>query len=133
MSQENVDAVTRAIDAINERAIDRYLACCTEDIELRSPQSDVQGAPYVGEPGIRRWFADIADAAPDFRLEVERVREMDESRVLAYVQMRASGRTTGIPFDTQITNVYDLADGMIRRVQVYLDRAEALEAVGLTE
>ena len=133
MSQENVAAVTRAIDAINERAIDRYLACCTEDIELRTPQAAVEGAAYVGEPGIRRWFADIADAAPDFRLELERVREVDESRVLAYVQMRASGRTTGIPFDTQTTNIYDLSDGKIRRVQIYVDREEALEAVGLSE
>jgi ketosteroid isomerase-like protein len=30
-------------------------------------------------------------------------------------------------------NVYDLVDGKIRRVRIFLDRQEALEAVGLRE
>jgi hypothetical protein len=32
MSQENLELVKRAVAALNERDIDRYLACCTEDI-----------------------------------------------------------------------------------------------------
>ena len=61
MSQENVETVTRAIDAINDRAIDRYLACCTEDVELRTPLAAVEGA-HVGELGVRRFFSSIEDA-----------------------------------------------------------------------
>ena len=34
MSQENLEVVERAVAALNERDIDRYLGCCTEDIEL---------------------------------------------------------------------------------------------------
>jgi len=34
MSQENVETVKQAIAAVNERDLDRYLARCTEDIEL---------------------------------------------------------------------------------------------------
>ena len=33
MSQENVEIVKRAVAAVNERDIDAYLACVTEDIE----------------------------------------------------------------------------------------------------
>jgi hypothetical protein len=33
----------------------------------------------------------------------------------------------------EVTNVYDLVNGKIRRVQVFLNRREALEAVGLPE
>ena len=67
MSEENVETVERAITAINERDIDGYLACCTEDIQLKTPVSPIAGV-YEGADGIRRFFADIEDAGPDFRL-----------------------------------------------------------------
>jgi hypothetical protein len=37
MSQENVVTIRRAIEAINARDIDAYLACCTENVELLQP------------------------------------------------------------------------------------------------
>ena len=61
------------------------------------------------------------------------MKEVDESRVLAYVRLSASGRTSGISYDTETTNVYELSDGKIRRIQIYLDRKEALQAAGLSE
>src|SRR3954470_1106065 len=96
MSQENVDLVRRAVAAVNARDIDRYLACCTEDVELRTPLAAIGGV-YEGPDAIRRFFADIEDTAPDFRLDLERVEAIDEDRVLAFVHLTASGRTTGIP------------------------------------
>ena len=36
MSRQNVRLVERAIAAVNDRDIDRYLACCTEDVELHT-------------------------------------------------------------------------------------------------
>ena len=41
MSQENVEMVKRAVAAINQRDIDGYLACCTEDVQLVTPVADV--------------------------------------------------------------------------------------------
>ena len=34
MRRENVETVKRAVAAINQRDIDGYLACCTEDVRL---------------------------------------------------------------------------------------------------
>jgi len=132
MSQENLEVVARAIAVINERDIDGYLACCTEDIELWTPVAPVDG-PHEGEEGIRRFFASIEDAGPDFRLDLERLREADGDRVLAYVRLSASGRTTGISYTTETTNLYEFIGGKIRRVRIYVDHREALEAAGLSE
>jgi hypothetical protein len=44
MSHENVELVERAIAALNARDIERYLACCTEDIKLETPMAAVGGA-----------------------------------------------------------------------------------------
>ena len=47
MSQENLHIVERAIAAMNARDIDGYLACCTEDVELRTPMAPVGGVVSV--------------------------------------------------------------------------------------
>jgi ketosteroid isomerase-like protein len=132
MSQENVETVGRAIAAINAREIDAYLACCTENVELLTPLAAV-GGEYRGPDGIRRFFTDIEDAGPDFRIEVERVQAAGENNVIVYMRTSATGRTSGIVNGTESTNVYDFVDGKIDRIRIFLDRDEALEAVGLQE
>jgi ketosteroid isomerase-like protein len=132
MSQENVEVVERAVAAVNERDIDRYLACCTADIELRTPLEPVGGV-YDGPDAIRRFFADIQDTSPDFHIDFERLEAIGADRVLAFLRTTASGRASGISTAAETTNVYDLVNGKIRRVRIFLDRQEALEAVRLRE
>jgi ketosteroid isomerase-like protein len=132
MSEENLEVVERAIAAINERDIDGYLACCTEDVRLRTPLSPVAGV-YEGAVGIRRFFADIEDAGPDFRLDLERLQGVGGERVLAFLRVTVHGRTSGLPTPAETGNVYEFEEGKIRRIQIFLDRGEALEAVGLRE
>ena len=132
MSEENVETVERAITAVNERDIDAYLACCTEDIQLQTPVTPVVGV-YEGAVGIRRFFADIEDASPDFRLDIERLEALGGERVFAFLSVTAHGRASGLPTPAETGNLYELEEGKIRRVQIFLDRAEALEAAGLSE
>jgi ketosteroid isomerase-like protein len=130
MSQENVEAVRRAIAAINARDIDAYLACCTENVELSLPMA---GGEYLGADGIKRFFIDIEDTGPDFRIEVQRVQAIGDSTVLALLRVRATGRASGIVNAADSANVYDFIDGKMSRIRIFLDRDEALKAVGLEE
>jgi ketosteroid isomerase-like protein len=134
MSQEKVDVVRRAIAALNTRDVEGYLACCTDDIEVRTPWSEVGGV-YQGRDAIRRMFADVGDAGPDFALTVERVQSVGDQRVLAFLRASATGRASGIDLgqDVPTGNVYDLVGGKIARIHIFLDRREALEAAGLRE
>jgi hypothetical protein len=134
MSQENVEVVERVITAVNERDVDRYLSCCTEDIQLRTPWAEVAGV-YEGPEDIRRFFADLGDTSPDFRITIERLEPIGVDRVLAFLRVTASGRASGIAAasDTPTANVYDLADGKIKRIRIFLSREKAVEAAGLTE
>ena len=87
---------------------------------------------YEGIDGIRRYFADIEDAAPDFRLELDGVEGVDSKRVIAFLRTSGVGRASGIRMaPPPLTNVYDLLDGKISRVRIFLDREEALKAAGL--
>ena len=130
MSPENVETVGRAIAAINARDIHGYLACCTENVELLLPMA---GAEYLGADGIRRFFTDIEDIGPDFRIEVQRVQAIGDSNAIAFVRSRSTGRASGIVTGAESANVYHFLDGKISRVRIFLDRDEALKAVGLAE
>src|SRR5208282_886649 len=132
MSQENVRLVERAIAAINARDIEGYLACCTENIKLETPMAAVGGV-YEGTDGIRRYFRDIEEAAPDFRIELDGVEEVDSKRVIAFLRTSGTGRASGIRMAPPATNVYDLIDGKISRIRIFFDRQEALKAAGLEE
>jgi ketosteroid isomerase-like protein len=130
MSQENVEVVKRAVGAINRRDIDGYLACCTEDVQLVTPVAEVGGA-YDGPEGIRRFFTDIGDASPDFKIVIERLEPVGPNRVLGFMRVTGTGRASGIPIENATGNVYDLADDRIQRIRIFFDRDQALKAAGL--
>ena len=122
--------VERAVAAINARDIEGYLACCTENVKLETPMAAVGGV-YEGIDGIRRFLTDVEEAAPDFRIELDGVEEVDSKRVIAFLRNSSTGRASGIRMAWPQTNVYDLIDGKISHIRIFLDRQEALKAVGL--
>jgi ketosteroid isomerase-like protein len=142
MSRENLEAVQEVISAVNDRDLDRYLLHCTENIQLETPWAPVEGV-YEGPDAIRRLFSDLGDTLPDFHLVIERLEPIGSDRVLAFLRASATGRASGITAGAGVlsetgpgipsANVYDFAAGKIRRIRVFLDRQEALEAVGLRE
>ena len=132
MSQENVEVVETAIGAINAHDIDAYLACCTEDMIMETPLMPIEGV-YAGQDAIRRFFDDISATAPDFRVNVESLEAIGAGRVLAFVHVTASGRVSGIASDTPTANLYDVVEGRIKRLRIFLDRTEARKAAGLEQ
>jgi hypothetical protein len=132
MTRENVTTVQLAIAALNDRDVDAYLACCVEDVELHTPVSPVEGA-YRRTTGIRRFFSDIAAAGPDFRIEIERIEALGSDRVLALMRISATGRESDVDMGAETANVYDLIDGKIKTIAIYLNRAEGRRAAGLAD
>ena len=140
MSQENLGVVRDLISAVNDRDVDRYLAHCTEGIRLETPWAAVEGV-YEGPDAMRRFFSDLSDTLPDFRLGIERLDPIGDDRVLALLRVSATGRASGIAAGAEgpgegasplpTATVYDLAGGKVRRIRVFLDRQEAIDFVGL--
>jgi hypothetical protein len=131
MSGEKFEAVRTVVAALNERDVDRYFACCSADVELIPATGSIEGG-YMGRRGIERFFADLGDAAPDMQLQVERL-EIVGKNVLAFERGSASGRVSEVPGEIAFTTVYEFEGSRIGRIQVFLDRQQALEAVGLSE
>ena len=134
MSERNVDKVRAHLDALNKRDLEGYLATCTDDVELWSLLSTLEG-PYVGAEGIRRFFADVGDAAPDASQDLERLEAVGSDRVLTVERWSASGRSSGVSIDEGfiVATVFEFSRGNISRIRVFADVQEALEAAGLSE
>jgi ketosteroid isomerase-like protein len=129
MSHDSVEIVRQAVAALNARDVERYLELCTPDVELVSPVAPLEGA-NTGVEGIRAFFAGLDEGANAFRLELERLHQREDGRVVALTCVHVESKG-GAAFDQPGANVYELEGGRLRRIRVYLHRDECLEAKAL--
>jgi ketosteroid isomerase-like protein len=127
MSQENVEIATRAIDAFNERDIERFAALTTSDFEWSPSMVAIEGETYRGRDGIDRYFGSLDNAWEDFHIHREDFRELEDV-VVMLGHLTARGKGSGVPVDSSLGMLFDCRDGAIARIRGYLDHAEALEA-----
>jgi ketosteroid isomerase-like protein len=135
MSQENVEAFKRAIDAYNRRDIDAVLKEIDPEVEwLGAVQTLVEGKAkvYRGHAGVRQWVRDIDETLADIRLEFFEIRDLGD-RLVASGRLRARGKASGAETESPFACVVDSKNGKATRVLSFLDPKEALEAAGLRE
>jgi uncharacterized protein len=135
MSQENVEAFKRAIDAYNRRDIDAVLEEIDPEVEwLGAVQTLVEGKAkvYRGHAGVRQWVRDIDETLADIRLEFFEIRDLGD-RLVASGRLRARGKASGAETESPFACVVDSKNGKATRVLSFLDPNEALEAAGLLE
>jgi ketosteroid isomerase-like protein len=131
MSQENVEVVQRMLAeyfATGEPPRPLWFA---DELEVFDHDTPDQGA-YHGYEGALRWLEDWGAAWADWSIEPEEFIDAGDS-VAVLIRMRAEGRGSGIPLDRRDALVYEVRSGVIRRIDYYNNRHEALKAVGLEE
>ena len=132
MSQENVEVVRAGYEALNSGDLSAWLATYHSDAELHELPGVPDAAVYRGHPRMRSWAEGIMDTATEFRFDPRRFVEAGEF-VLVPVRVSARGRGSGAPVEMSLFHVFEVSEGKVRRVWGYVDEAEALEAVGLSE
>jgi ketosteroid isomerase-like protein len=70
----------------------------------------------------------LAESAESSSFEVTEVRAVGE-RVIAFFTVRGVGRISGAETFMDVTGVYSVEDGKIRRAEIFADRDAALQAV----
>jgi ketosteroid isomerase-like protein len=133
MSQENVDLVRRAVDAFNRRDLDAFVALTDDDVEVIPRSAPLEGGDhYHGHDGVRRWLKDLFGVFTDFTTEVVEAHDL-EDLTLALLRQRARGAGSHAPTEQSIWNVARWRRGKCIWWRAFDTRAEALEAVGLSE
>lgn len=101
-----------------------------EDIEVHD--HDIMDAgEYRGRAGVERWLADWAAAWSSFAMQLEELVDAGSHRVVALVQMQATGRGSSVSVEREDALVYELRDGLIARIDYYNSRPDALAAAGV--
>lgn len=125
MSQENLEAVKRGLDALNRRDLAALVAMCTEDVEwFPSMAGTIEGGGYQGVEGMERYLEQYGETWERFTVTADEYRAVGD-RVLILVHLEATGRGSGVPVSTPMGAVSEFRDGKMSRTRIYLDRAEA--------
>ena len=132
MSQENVDTVRCGYADLNRRNVDAWLEAFHTDAEMYDLYGGPEGPARQGHEALREWVETVDDIWEDGRYDPEEFIDAGDF-VVAAVRVRARRRDTRLTIDVAMFQVFEMRDARIQRGTAYLDKAEALEAVGLPE
>src|SRR5437763_5509910 len=133
MSQENVEVARRHRDAFNRRDMEAFLEALDRDVEWIPIMAPLEGSIYRDHHGVQRWIEELDAYWETFEVRDENLYDLGD-RVLILGHWRARGRASGVVLENQPAAwLYEIKDGKVVRLRTYTDRAEALEASGLSE
>jgi hypothetical protein len=152
MSQENVETVRRLypegldlVAALADReSFDATLAPLVQpDFEIvtvpgQVPLSgvgaeDSSRPTFYGVDGFARSFGERLTAWESWVITGADLIDVDESRVLVLLDIRARSKTHQVEMPVEGANLLTMRDRRLARVELFFDRTQALEAAGLAE
>jgi ketosteroid isomerase-like protein len=151
VSQENVEIVRRFFDAL-ERSLNawdrsRSLAEAVrrddlpqesrEAFRYLSPEAEwnpiFSSETYRGYVEMAKAWDELLEAAGEYHVKLLDTMDLVDDRVFVVFGPALEGRSTGIHVDAAVFGVVTLRNGLIVRSDEYTNRAEALEAAGLSD
>jgi ketosteroid isomerase-like protein len=125
VASENVAIVRRGFDAFNRDGVEGILPFLHAEFEATTPP-DLASEPdtYRGPEGVRRWFDSFDEVMEGIRWDPRAFHE-EHGRVLVEFTLRARGKRTGLDFGQEAVMVWELRDGMARRLDLYPTMEEA--------
>jgi ketosteroid isomerase-like protein len=130
MSEENVELVRSAFEALEQGGVDAMLEFCSPEIEYRVRRDLPDARTYRGHDGVRALAADWQRAFEDLRLGPEELIDVGDS-VVGMMRISGRGAASGVEAGNPYAAVCAVRDGKIWRISDYPTREEALEAAGL--
>ncbi len=135
MSGENVQLVLRGYEILNRGDVDEFVTEFVHPdyefhtgVRVPSIPSVVRGRDEL-RAWIEQWYQDPWEG--QLQMDVERIEELDDGRVLALLTLRARGRGSGAPVDTEYAHILTIRDGLCLRVDGFPSWKRALAAAGV--
>ena len=134
MSQENVDIVREAFEAFLGGDREKTAKLVDPEVEFHGTVGGLEeGRIAHGQSQIDQMFeAEDLEAWEERRLEAEEFIDAGDNVVVLLHEYRR-GRGSGVELETKTAVVAAVSGGRVVRIQGYMDRDAALEAVGVRE
>ena len=129
MPQENVDNLRRGFEAYVRGDFDEALVNLDPEVVYKQagPDSGFRGRAAV-RAAWERWEAEW----DEMEMTSEEIIDAGDHLIQA-ILFRGRGRGSGVEVEGRFFQVHTIKDGRTVRWEEFSDRAEALEAVGLSE
>jgi ketosteroid isomerase-like protein len=133
MSEDNVETLRTGLDAFNRRDKAAWIANCDPEIENVPPREWPESAPLQGPEAIWEFFVEAQGAWEEGAYEWGEVIEVSSDKLVANQRRQLRGKSSGAGVDWSFWVVTTFRNGTLLRFEWFTDRAEALEASGLSE
>jgi ketosteroid isomerase-like protein len=131
MSQENVECLGRMLDEARENPAVMY-DVLAEDVEWDVSDLNLPGpSTYHGHQGVGEFFRDWVGAFEEWGYEAEELIDAGDATVVQLHQW-GRGKGSGAEVEVRFWQVWRFRDGRVIRASHHLERAQALEAAGLS-
>ena len=132
MSQENVEIVRRLTEAFNLGDAKAAFELLDDAFEWWDREDDLFASVHRGREECAKHPTDIYDQVDYMQMEVKELIDAGDY-VVAGVRVHGRGRASGAPVEMHEFHVLELRDGKATQLREFRTKAEALEAVGLSE
>ena len=134
MSQENVEFLVDYLQRATDGDVDAVAEFWDPDITWRAAEGAIDDVGEMhGPEAVRRHIQDWLDMFDDLTVVAEEFADAGDDRVVAVQRMTGRAKLSGIETEIRFAVVYTLRDGKIVQGREYMDKEQALEAVGLQE
>ncbi len=133
MSQENVEIVRRWTDTYNRRDSEGLIELNHPEFEMRSVFAATSGGVFRAPDGFPGAYLEALNDAYDHFQVIPNDFIDAGSQVLMPATAEWRGKSSGAEGKTPIYVVFWLRASKVLREETFTDRAEALEAAGLSE
>jgi uncharacterized protein len=132
MSQENVEVMRRAYEAMHRDGLAAVVQFAHTDIEF-VPPPELPTGPARGIEAVEQFARQWVETFDDFRIEPERFIDPGGDQVVVYVRDSGRVKDSGAEIHNRFIHVWTLAAGKVIKWQTFTDESRALEAAGLRE
>ena len=134
MSQRNVEIVGQIYEAVARDDPDGAARFFHPDVELHGTSGGLSdGSVARGIEAVRDTFDTWdAEAWEQSRLTPREFIDVGDRVVVLQHELRR-GRGSGVEVESETAVLFDLRDGLVIRLQGFMDREDALEAAGLAK
>jgi ketosteroid isomerase-like protein len=133
VSEENVKVVRYCWAAWIRGDLDAAFANFAPDVEWDT--TTYEGWPetgvYRGHDGVRRFLDEWLAIWDRYEAGVDDYLDAGDNQVVALAWQRGHGHESHALVEMQFAMVFTLRDGLVTRMDVYSDRARALESTGV--
>lgn len=130
MGADKEAIVREAYDAFNAGDFDRLFAVVDPDVIIRDPERT--GNVFEGHEGYRKFMDEWLETWGDYRVEVNEVVVAGD-RALVDATQHGTGVGSGVEISAPFAQVVTFKGDKISEYQVFIRRADAERAAGLTD